>query len=66
MVAASLVQGRHPILAELSDEHGKIIVGKSEDTGERDDAGFVPNDTFMDSAVSLHVASGVNGSGKTT
>lgn len=30
------------------------------------EVGFIPNDTFMDASCSLHVVSGVNGSGKTT
>jgi DNA mismatch repair protein MSH4 len=58
-------KGRHPILAELSEEHLKVTV-ESGAGGERDDAGFVPNDTMMDATSSLHVVSGVNGSGKTT
>lgn len=72
--ALVIKQGRHPIMAELSDEHGKVIVESdsvggmqhaAQDTG-RTDGGFIPNDTFLDSSSSLHVVSGVNGSGKTT
>ena len=70
-------EGRHPIMAELSSsEHQcKVMVqrdaeslartpgGESSHGGE---VGFVPNDTFVDDMTSLHVVSGVNGSGKTT
>jgi DNA mismatch repair ATPase MutS len=63
-------------MAELTDEHGKVLIESdgSESTQARTnrasstsaDIGFVPNDTLMDSSSSLHVVSGVNGSGKTT
>ena len=64
-------QGRHPILAEMSADHDKVLVGEAESTrgdaeGKADGVGFVPNNTFMDSLSCLHVVSGVNGSGKTT
>ena len=64
-------KGWHPILAELPAEHGKHVVDVSGDAADnaslgREDVAFVPNDTFMDHISSLHVVSGVNGSGKTT
>jgi DNA mismatch repair ATPase MutS len=73
-------QGRHPILAELHNDHAKVTVeaattgggaagggahAKSVATADRGGE-VVPNDTFMDKFSSLHVVSGVNGSGKTT
>jgi DNA mismatch repair ATPase MutS len=49
--------GRHPIMAELPETHID---------GGHDGVGFIPNDTYIDPTQSLHVVSGVNGSGKTT
>lgn len=71
------IVGRHQIMAELSDEHGKVII-EADGSGDGQpvaqggsaragmEVGFIPNDTFLDSSSSLHVVSGVNGSGKTT
>lgn len=63
-------EGRHPIMAELSSEHrGKFIIkrdGAAQSRDNHDKVGFVPNNTFVDDMTSLHVISGVNGSGKTT
>lgn len=63
-------KGRHPIMAELPGEHSKVTVPVGDTTVLGDEgigiSGFVPNDTFIDPIQSLHVVSGVNGSGKTT
>jgi len=73
-------QGRHPILDKHHSDHAKVTVNAAR-TGieavngslksslaDRNGTGeeVVPNDTFMDNFSSLHVVSGVNGSGKTT
>ena len=64
--------GRHPILAELSADHSKIMVDENSSRSEKNsnldecNSGFVPNDTFMDEFTHMHLVSGVNGSGKTT
>lgn len=74
-------QGRHPILDKHHSDHTKVTVNAAvtgieavnsslkSSLNDRNGGGgedVVPNDTFMDKFSSLHVVSGVNGSGKTT